>query len=145
MDGGRKQPYTICGTGRFASKVRMSKDGDWSESYMVNLFDWHLHEQERMPNLTGSAAWIFKDFSTPLRPENPLPRVNQKGVVTRDGMPKESYYVFQSYWAEEPMVHVLGHGWREWWGEAGAAKEIRVYANCPAVELFVDGVSAGAR
>ena len=34
-------------------KVRMSKDGDWSESYMVNLFDWHLHEQERMPNLTG--------------------------------------------------------------------------------------------
>ena len=126
-------------------KVRMSKDGDWSENYMVNIFDWHLHEQERMPNLTGAAAWIFKDFSTPLRPENPLPRVNQKGVVTRDGMPKESYYVFQSYWAEEPMVHVLGHGWRERWGEAGAAKEIRVYSNCPAVELFVDGVSAGAR
>ena len=43
------------------------------------------------------------------------------------------------------MVHVLGHGWRERWGEAGAAKEIRVYSNCPAVELFVDGVSAGAR
>jgi hypothetical protein len=126
-------------------KVRMSKDGDWSESYMVNLFDWHLHEQERMPNLTGSAAWIFKDFSTPLRPENPLPRVNQKGVVTRDGTPKESYYVFQSYWADRPMVHVLGHGWRERWGTAGEAKELRVYSNCPTVELFVDGVSFGSK
>jgi beta-galactosidase len=126
-------------------KVRMSKDGDWSESYMVNLFDWHLHEQEQMPNLTGSAAWIFKDFSTPLRPENPLPRVNQKGVVSRDGTPKESYYVFQSYWAEEPMVHVLGHGWRERWGTEGEIKEIRVYSNCPEVELFVDDKSAGRK
>jgi beta-galactosidase len=126
-------------------KVRMSKDGDWSESYMVNLFDWHLHEQERMPNLTGAAAWIFKDFSTPLRPENPVPRVNQKGVVTRDGTPKESYYVFQSYWAEKPMVHVLGHGWRERWGTPGEAKEIRVYSNCPQVELIVNGTSAGTK
>lgn len=126
-------------------KVRMSKDGDWSESYMVNLFDWHLHEQERMPSLTGAAAWIFKDFATPLRPENPVPRVNQKGVVTRDGTPKESYYVFQSYWAEKPMIHVLGHGWRERWGKPGEAKEIRVYSNCPRVELFVDGTSAGTR
>jgi beta-galactosidase len=126
-------------------KVRMSKDGDWSESYMVNLFDWHLHEQERMPNLTGAAAWIFKDFSTPLRPENPVPRVNQKGVVTRDGTPKESYYVFQSYWAEKPMVHVLGHGWRERWGKPGEAKVIRVYSNCPRVELFVNGTSAGVK
>ena len=126
-------------------KVRMSKDGDWSESYMVNLFDWHLHEQERMPNLTGAAAWIFKDFSTPLRPENPVPRVNQKGVVTRDGTPKESYYVFQSYWAEKPMVHVLGHGWRERWGKPGEPKEIRAYSNCRHVELFVNGTSAGTK
>ena len=34
-------------------KVRMSKDGDWSESYAINLFDWTLHEQETMPNHTA--------------------------------------------------------------------------------------------
>lgn len=126
-------------------KVRVSKDGDWSESYIVNLFDWHLHEQERMDGLTGAAAWIFKDFSTPLRPENPVPRVNQKGVVTRDGTPKESYYVFQSYWADEPMLHVLGHGWHHRWGRPGEPREIRVYSNCPSVELFLNGTSAGTR
>ena len=115
------------GTG---GKVRMSKDGDWSESYMVNLFDWHLKEQEDMPWLTGSAAWIFKDFATPLRPENPVPRVNQKGVVERDGTPKEGYYVFQSYWAAKPMLHIYGHNWPVRWGAAGEEKEVRVYSNC---------------
>jgi beta-galactosidase len=37
-------------------QARASKDGDWSESYICNLFDWHLKEQETMDWLTGSAA-----------------------------------------------------------------------------------------
>ncbi len=126
-------------------KVRMSKDGDWSESYMCNLFDWHLKEQEEMPWLTGSAQWIFKDFATPLRPENPVPRVNQKGVIERDGTPKESFYVFQSYWSEKPMLRLFGHNWPVRWGAAGEEKEIRVYSNCPEAELFVNGKSAGVK
>ena len=126
-------------------KIRMSKDGDWSESYMANLFDWHLKEQETMPNLTGSAQWIFKDFATPLRPENPVPRVNQKGLIERDGTPKESYYIFQSYWSDKPMVRLFGHEWQTRWGKAGEAKEIRVYSNCAQVELFVNGKSAGVK
>ncbi len=126
-------------------KARASRDGDWSESYIINLFDWHLKEQEQMPQLTGAAQWIFKDFSTPLRPENPVPRVNQKGVVERDGTPKESYYVFQSYWAEKPMIHIYGHTWPVRWGKPGEAKQVKVFSNCGEVELFVNGVSAGRR
>ena len=126
-------------------KVRMSKDGDWSESYICNLFDWHLKEQEQMDWLTGSAQWIFKDFATPLRPENPVPRVNQKGVVERDGTPKEGYYVFQSYWADKPMAHIYGHNWPVRWGAEGEAKEVRVYSNCGEAELFVNGQSAGVK
>ena len=126
-------------------KARASKDGDWSESYMINLFDWHLKEQEQMPNLTGAAQWIFKDFATPLRPENPVPRVNQKGVLERDGTLKESYYVFQSYWAEKPMIHIYGHTWPVRWGKADEAKLVKVFSNCREVELFVNGVSAGVR
>jgi len=125
--------------------ARPSKDGDWSESYMVNLFDWHLREQEQMTNLTGSASWIFKDFATPLRPENPVPRVNQKGVEERDGTPKESYYVFQSYWSDKPMVHIYGHSWPVRWGKSGEEKQVKVFSNCPKVELFVNGVSAGTK
>jgi hypothetical protein len=35
-------------------------------------------------------------------------RVNQKGLVERDLTLKEGYFVFQSYWAEKPMVHIYG-------------------------------------
>jgi hypothetical protein len=125
--------------------ARVSNDGDWSESYICNLFDWHLKEQLAMPNLTGSAQWIFKDFATPLRPDNPVPRMNQKGLVERDLTPKEAYYVFQSYWSDKPMLRIYGHSWPVRWGDANEQKMVKVYSNCPQVELFVNGQSAGVR
>ena len=51
--------------------ARVSRDGDWSETYACNLFDWHLKVQETLPWLSGSAQWVFKDFTTPLRVETP--------------------------------------------------------------------------
>ena len=125
--------------------ARAPQDGDWSETYICDLFDWHLKEQETMPELTGSAQWIFKDFATTLRPGNPVPRVNQKGLVERDLTLKEGYFVFQSYWAEKPMVHIYGHTWPVRWGEPDEAKLVKVYSNCEKVELFVNGVSAGVK
>jgi beta-galactosidase len=130
---------------RSGGQARASRDGDWSETYICNLFDWHLKEQETMEWLTGTAQWVFKDFCTPLRPDNPVPRVNQKGVVERDLTPKEGYYVFQSYWATKPMVRLYGHTWRTRWGAKGEAKMVKVYSNCPSAELFVNGASQGVR
>ncbi|HZN01243.1 MAG TPA: glycoside hydrolase family 2 TIM barrel-domain containing protein [Pyrinomonadaceae bacterium] len=125
--------------------ARAPQDGDWSETYICNLFDWHLKEQETMPELAGTAQWIFKDFATTLRPGNPVPRVNQKGLVERDFTLKEGYFVFQSYWAEKPMVHIYGHSWPVRWGERDEAKLLKVYSNCPSVELFVNGESVGMK
>lgn len=124
---------------------RVSKDGDWSESYICNLFDWHLKEQETMPWLTGSAFWVFKDFATPLRPDNPIPYMNQKGVLERDMTKKESYYVFQSYWTTKPMAHIYGHTWPARWGNEGEQKVIKAYSNCETAELFLNGKSYGVK
>lgn len=129
----------------FGGPARVSKDGDWSESYICNLIDWHLKEQETMPWLTGTAYWPFKDFSTPVRPDNPVPYMNQKGVVERDFTKKESYYVFQSWWTKKPMVHIYGHSWPVRWGKPSEEKMIKVYSNCDEVELFLNGKSYGVR
>jgi beta-galactosidase len=126
-------------------ETRVAKDGDWSETYCCDLIDWYLKSQETMDWLTGSAQWAFKDFSTPVRPDNPLPYVNQKGVVERDLTPKEAYYVFQSYWATVPMVHVYAHTWPVRCGKEGEKKTVRVYSNCPEVELFLNGQSCGKK
>lgn len=129
----------------YGGAARVSKDGDWSESYIANLIDWHLKEQETMPWLSGTAYWPFKDFSTPIRPENPVPYVNQKGVVERDFTKKEAFYIFQSYWTTQPMAHIYGHSWPVRWGNAGEEKMVKVYSNCDEAELFVNGKSFGLK
>ena len=125
--------------------LRVSSDGDWSETYACNLFDWHLKTQEKLDWLTGSAQWIFKDFASPLRGDNDIPHVNQKGVVERDLTKKESYFVFQSYWTQKPMVHIYGHSWPVRWGKPGELRSVKVYSNCEHAELFLNGKSLGTK
>ncbi|MGA7158904.1 MAG: glycoside hydrolase family 2 TIM barrel-domain containing protein [Acidobacteriaceae bacterium] len=125
--------------------VRVSSDGDWSESYACDLFDWYLKTQETLDWFTGSAQWLFKDFASPLRGDNDIPHINQKGVVERDMKKKESFFVFQSYWTEEPMVHIYGHTWPVRWGKPGEERAVKVYSNCERAELFLNGKSMGER
>lgn len=132
-------------TSVFENIAKASKDNTWNETYVCDIIDWHLKEQETMPWLTGAAYWPFKDFSTPVRPDNPVPYVNQKGVVERDLTKKEAFYVFQSYWIDEPVIHIFGHGWKTRWGKANEQKLIKVYSNCEQVELFLNGKSLGVK
>ena len=125
--------------------TRYSRDGDWSESYILDLMEWHIQVQQRLPNLAGTAQWVFKDFGTPLRPENPIPYVNQKGLVDRAARPKDAYYLFASYWGREPVVYVESPTWPVRVVEPGVPQPVRVYSNCREVELFLDGRSLGRR
>ncbi|MCY9656756.1 glycoside hydrolase family 2 TIM barrel-domain containing protein [Paenibacillus chondroitinus] len=124
---------------------RVSRDGDWSETYFCEMIDWYLKSQENMSWLTGAAQWSFKDFSTPVRPDSPIPYLNMKGIVERDLTPKEAYYVFQSYWSEKPMVRLYGHTMPVRWGAEGERKMIKVYSNAEEVELFLNGESLGVK
>jgi beta-galactosidase len=125
--------------------ARVSRDGDWSETYACNLFDWHLKTQEKLDWLTGAAQWAFKDFASPLRGDNDIPHINQKGVVERDFTKKESYFVFQSYWSDKPMAHIYGHSWPVRWGSLGEARDVHVYSNCEQAELFLNDTSMGMK
>jgi beta-galactosidase len=118
--------------------VSVAKGGDWSESYIVDLFDWHLMVSESQPGFAGNAQWAFKDFATPLRPENPIPYMNQKGLVDREGRPKEAYWVFKSRWSEEPFCRIYGHSWKERHGKAGSSQRIRAYCNTETARLYVN-------
>ena len=125
--------------------ARGSRDSDWSESYMLDLMEWHLQVQERLLNLAGTAQWAFKDFGTPLRPENPIPYVNQKGLVDRNGDPKDVYYLFQSYQSQIPVCYIESPTWSVRNGDDGMRNRIRVISNCHFVELIANGVSFGTK
>ncbi len=122
----------------------VARMGDWSENYIVDLFDWHLRYSEQTETFPGNAQWAFKDFGTPLRPENAIPYINQKGLVDREGNPKDAYYVFKSYWTDDPkFCYIESHTWLERNGPEGEEREVNVYSNCEEVELFVNGKSQG--
>ena len=123
--------------------ARASCDSDWSESYMLDLMAWHLRVQQAQPRLAGTAQWAFKDFGTPLRPENPIPYVNQKGLVDRANRPKSLYHLFQAAQTATPVCRLEAHDWPLRAGEPTAKQRVRVITNCATVELFVNGRSQG--
>lgn len=125
--------------------ANVAQNGDNSENYIVDLFDWYLHVSETQPGFGGNAQWAFKDFATPLRPEDPIPYVNQKGLTDRAGIPKDAYYVFKSYWATKPFAYIESHTWTERSGKTGEAQQTRVYSNAQEVELFQNGKSLGRK
>lgn len=119
--------------------------GDWSENYIVDLFDWYLRISETDSTFVGNAQWAFKDFGTPLRPENDIPYMNQKGLVDRNGNPKDAYYVFKSYWATKPFAYIESHTWTERQGPEGLARTINVFSNCKEVTLFHNDKELGTK
>lgn len=124
--------------------VSVAKDSDWNENYIVDLFDWHLRASENTPNFAGNAQWAFKDFGTPLRPLNPIPYMNQKGLVDASGKPKDAYYVFKSYWSKEPFCYIESKTWTHRNGPK-EGRDVNVYCNTQQAELFLDGKSLGKK
>ncbi len=123
----------------------IAKSGDWTENYIVDLFDWYLGVTETEEGFSGNAQWAFKDFGTPLRPENAIPYLNQKGLVDRSGKPKDAYYVFKSYWSKEPFTYIESHTWTERRGPKDKTRNLSVFSNCETVELFQNRKSLGKK
>lgn len=153
---GRHTENPITGTGSLnegdwaevANQVNIrniAKDGDWTESYIVDLFDHHLSVTETEPTFAGNAQWAFKDFGTPLRPQNAIPYMNQKGLVDRDGKPKDAFYVYKSYWGKEPFAYIESHTWTHRRGPEGKSRNVPVFSNADEVELVQAGKSLGRK
>ena len=123
----------------------VAKSYVWDETYIVDLFDWTLRYAETDPSFTGSAQWAFKDFGTPIRPENAIPFVNQKGLVDRSGQPKDAYHVFASYWKQEPVCWIESDTWTDRYGRRGEKKIISVFCNSNSAQLYLNGSALGIK
>jgi len=65
------------------------------------------------------------------------------GIVDMCGFKKDRFYLYQSQWTAEPMVHLLPH-WN-WAGREGEVTPVYCYTNCAWAELFVNGKSFGKK
>lgn len=114
---------------------------DYSEEYQALYHEHMAKVLDERPWMWSSHVWNMFDFGCASRNEGGVGGRNNKGLVTMDRKTrKDSFYIYQAYWAKAPMLHICGRRYAQ---RAGEITEIRVYSNHPEVELFLNGKSVG--
>jgi beta-galactosidase len=95
--------------------------------------------------LAGQFVWSGFDYHGEPDPfENQWPAHSSYfGIIDMCGFPKDRFYLYQSQWSDEPMVHILPH-WN-WEGREGEKTPVYVYTNGTSAKLFVNGESQGKK
>jgi beta-galactosidase len=115
-------PYTTSG--------RASAEGWWS---FCNARPW----------LSGGFVWTGFDYRGEPSP-NGWPNISsQYGIIDTCGFPKDSFFYYQSWWTEKPVLHLFPH-WN-WPGMEGKKIAVWAYSNLDKVELFLNGKSLGVK
>ncbi len=103
-------------------------------------------ELQEAPWLAGQFVWSGFDYHGEPDPyeEGYFPAHSSYfGIVDMCGLKKDRFYLYQSQWTDEPMIHLLPH-WN-WEGREGEITPVYVYSNCPEVELVVNGETMGRK
>ena len=91
--------------------------------------------------MAGGFVWSGFDYKGEPRPFA-WPVINSHyGFMDICGFPKDSYYYYQAWWTDKPVLHLFPH-WN-WPGREGQDIPVWVHSNCQEVELFLNGVSQG--
>ncbi len=123
---------------------------DHSVEYQVEYNKEHLKAVRDLDFVAGSTIWNFADFYSEGRGET-QPHINNKGIVTLDRKPKDSYYYFKTLLSETPYVSIPSQLWKNRSGREDAdgagtcTQPVEVFANTPQVELFLNGKSLGVK
>jgi beta-galactosidase len=108
-----------------------------------NVAESTLKAVKSAPWVAGEFVWTGFDYIGEPTPFS-WPSVSSYfGIVDLCGFPKDRYYLYQSQWTDEPMIHILPH-WN-WQGFDGQEIPVWCYSNCESVELFLNGKSLGEK
>lgn len=141
-----------------SSKFKYVPDGN--PDYSVSAYDnvaayWgSTHEQtwriiKEHDFISGLFVWSGFDFIGEPVPYPYPARSSYYGIVDLAGFPKDVYYMYQSEWTDQPVLHIAPH-WNPPTGRAGwtAGQNVDVkvyYNNADQVELFLNGKSLGSK
>ncbi|WNJ19089.1 glycoside hydrolase family 2 TIM barrel-domain containing protein [Pontibacter sp. G13] len=131
--------------------------------------DIEFHFLKENPTVMGEFVWTGFDYLGETSPYGGLDnmdtlghwnddwpaRSSYFGIVDLAGFPKDRFYLYQSQWTTEPMIHLLPHwnlddervgGIRAKGGvKIGDIVPVYCYTNCEEAELFVNGKSMGRK
>lgn len=115
---------------------------DNSSAPWASTYEEVLKPILKYPYLSGFYAWTGFDYLGEPTPY-PFPaRSSYFGIVDMAGFPKDAYYLFQSLFTIETVLHIFPH----WNWENGQDIDVWAYYNkADEVELFLNGKSLGTK
>lgn len=106
----------------------------------------NIQQLRDIPNYAGSFRWTGHDYigeASYVHGGWPF-KAFMGGAIDLANFEKDLYYLYQSQWTSNPMVHILPH-WTHPKVEVGTEIPVWVYSNCDSVELFFNGKSLGVQ
>ena len=122
----------------------ISTGGHWHPQEYQNRY----HEENWKQMATRSFLWCklvwnMFDFAADNRSEGAQPGINDKGLITHDRkIKKDAFYWYKANWSGTPFSYITS---RRYTPRTDSSVSVKVYSNCPSVELFVNGASKGAK
>ncbi|MDR1440640.1 MAG: glycosyl hydrolase 53 family protein [Clostridiales bacterium] len=121
-----------------------------SSSYDNNFASWTmpneygLKKDRDREGFAGQFIWSGFDYIGEPTPFSVYPvGVSSFGTVDTAGFPKDSFYLFQSQWAAEPMAHIVPMNWNDYY--VGETVEVWANTNAYKAELFLNNISLGEK
>ncbi|WP_051195501.1 glycoside hydrolase family 2 protein [Lachnospira multipara] len=110
---------------------------DYSEEYQALYHETVYKIFETKPYLWGSYVWNMFDFSSAIRQEGGLDKVNGKGLVTADRkIKKDAFYYYKAKWSKEKFVHICS---KRFVNRLEDTIDIKVFTNCETATLLLNG------
>lgn len=126
---------------------------DGNDDFTVSAYDqvsayWGATHEESwkavkaLDYIAGTFIWTGFDYLGEPIPYPYPARSSYFGILDLAGLPKDVYYMYQSEWSDQDVLHILPH-WN--WTKNQEIDVWAYYNNADEVELFLNGKSLGKK
>ncbi len=147
----QKRPLCVSEYGGGGAVTQHKDNIDWltdidpnGERHYEN-YQSYLHERiwaqlSVRKYLWGLFVWCMFDFPSTGRKEGDTAGINDKGLCTRERIPKDAFWFYRSVWSDENTCRMTEKRFRS---RPAMVPQVKAYANAKQAELLVNGVPVG--
>jgi beta-galactosidase len=148
-----EKPMVITEFGADADRRMRTKNPERFDKTMDYAMLYHKHYLNAIENLdyvAGGTIWNLVEFNSEGRAES-WPHMNNKGIISWDRIPKDTYYFYQARLSKKPIVSIGSKNWVNRSGILASENDnvyyenLEVFSNEAEVTLKINGQNLGSQ